>query len=65
MNNITVFEECALYIGAHLDEDQAKVLAKAIQKWLAVKAIAGCLDAGADMMLQDFANEIEERANRM
>ncbi|GAH35079.1 unnamed protein product [marine sediment metagenome] len=64
MENIYVFESTQ-YIGVHLDEDQAIILSKAIHKWLAVKALAGSLDAGADMILQDFANQIEEYAKRM
>lgn len=65
MENIKVFEECGMLIGAHLDKDQALALAKALQKWLSVKAVMGTFDAGADMMLQDFSNEIEERARQM
>ena len=54
-----------MLIGAHLDKDQGLVLAKALQKWLSVKAVMGTFDAGADMILQDFANQIEEYAKRM
>lgn len=54
-----------MYIGAHIDKEQALALAKALQKWLSVKAVMGTFDAGADMILQDFSNELEERAKQM
>jgi len=53
------------YIVAFLDKDQASVLAKAIQELLSIKAVLKTFNAGSDMILQDFANEIEERSKHL
>jgi hypothetical protein len=65
MENIYVYESTApTGIHADMDSDQATALAKAIHGWLTVKVATGTFDAGADMILQDFANDIEAIAKR-
>ncbi len=65
MENILCTEDCPRYIGVKLDKEQAPTLAKALQELLSIKAVLETLNAGSDIILHDFANEIEERAKRL
>lgn len=65
MENILCTEDCPRYIGVKLDKEQAPTLAKALQELLSIKAVLKTFNAGSDMILQDFANEIEERATHL